>query len=70
MKRIFLIWLVSLVVLPLHALELGQVYRIVPKKFPGKSLFVNNSQRDDIPRHTFFRPTQYVVLAVTIRRMT
>ena len=46
MKRILLIWLTGIVALAAHALEQGQTYRIVSKKFPGKSLFVNNSQRD------------------------
>ena len=46
MKRTFLIAFASLVALAAYALETEQTYRIVSKRFPTKSLFVKDSQRE------------------------
>ena len=41
-----LLFLLSFVLLPAHAIEVGQTYRITSKKFPTKSLFVQDSKRE------------------------
>lgn len=46
MKRFVLFCLTVLFVLAAQALEIGLTYRIVSKKFPSKSLFVVDSQRE------------------------
>lgn len=44
--RYILFFLLSFVLLPAQAIEVGQTYRIASKKFPTKSLFVQDSKRE------------------------